>query len=237
MMATASGAAETTGWDEGAARRWVDQALRVEDVEFPWGLTADLAREARGGISRVLDAASGPGGFLATVLDAFPEATGVWFDMSETMEGEARRNLERFGDRVTYRIGDLTELAAAGEAGTFDLITSSRATHHLAVPDLSRFYQQCAVLLAPGGLIANVDSMSEQSPWRQRLRDVRRRYREAAETPEQPTHPQINVAPTMPEHFASLKAAGFTDIELLWRMFVTGLVMASKVDPKSYVRS
>ena len=227
---------ESTGWDESAARQWVDKALRIEDVEFPWNLAAALTEEARPEVKVVLDAASGPGGFLAAVLDAFPAAHGVWFDVSSTMEGEARTNLERFGERVEYVIGDLVEVGRAGAAGSFDLITSSRATHHLAVPDLTRFYQQCSVLLDANGWLANVDSMSEPGPWRGRLRNVRAKYRAAAATPDVPTHPQINVAPSMSEHFAALRAAGFTEIELVWRMFVTGLVMARKIDPQEFVR-
>jgi trans-aconitate methyltransferase len=226
----------STGWDETSARDWVDQALRIEDVEFPWTLAANLTRHARPGVKLVVDAASGPGGFLAAVLEVFPDAEGIWFDVSNTMQDEAKENLERFGGRVRYVIGDLTELAIAGEPASVDLITTSRATHHLAVPHLTRFYQQCSVLLAPDGWVANVDSMSEPTAWRNRLRDVRKQYREAANTPEAPTHPQTNVAPTMSEHIAAMKASGFAEIELVWRVFVTGLLMGRKTDPEEYVR-
>lgn len=226
----------STGWDETSARSWVDQALRVEDVEFPWTLAANLTRYARPGVKLVVDAGSGPGGFLAAVLGVFPDARGIWFDVSKTMHEEAKANLARFGDRVRYVIGDLTELAIVGEPSSVDLITSSRATHHLAVPHLTRFYQQCAVLLAPNGWVANVDLISESAPWRDRLRAVRRQYREAANTPETPTHPQTNVAPTTSEHIAAMTASGFTEIELVWRVFVTGLLMGRKTDPEEYVR-
>jgi trans-aconitate methyltransferase len=187
-------------------------------------------------VKLVVDAGAGPGGFLAAVLDVFPDAKGIWFDGSKTMHEEAKANLERFGDRVSYVLGDLTELAMVSEPSSVDLITSSRATHHLALPRLTRFYQQCAVLLAPNGWVANVDSISESAPWRARLRAVRRQYRAAANTPESPTHPQTNVAPTMSEHVAAMTASGFTEIELVWRVFVTGLVMGRKTDPQEYVR-
>jgi SAM-dependent methyltransferase len=226
----------STGWDETSARSWVDRGLRVEDVEFPWTLAANLTRHARPEVKLVVDAGSGPGGFLAAALDVFPDAKGIWFDGSKTMHEEAKVNLARFGDRVRYVIGDLTELAIVGEPSSVDLITSSRATHHLAVPHLTRFYQQCAVLLAPNGWVANVDLISESAPWRDRLRAVRRQYREAAHTPEMPTHPQTNVAPVMSDHIAAMTASGFTEIELVWRVFVTGLLMGRKTDPEEYVR-
>jgi SAM-dependent methyltransferase len=236
MSQTDTGASRTTGWDNVAAKQWVESALRTDDVEFPWNLTTAVMQEVHPEVNLVLDAASGPGGFLATVLDAFPQARGVWFDVSTAMEEEARRNLERFGDRVEYRIGDLVDIAEAGAAGTFDLVTSSRATHHLALPDLTRFYQQTAQLLAPNGWFANVDSMSERDAWRERMRRIRANRRAAAGTKDVSTHPQINVSPAMSEHFAAMRAAGFTEIDLLWKVYVTGLVMGRKIDPKEFIR-
>src|SRR6185437_1959295 len=104
-------------------------------------------------IQHVLDVASGPGGFLETVLSHFPDAKGVWYDFSETMRGEAMKNLAPLGPRVEFRLGDIVELEAAGPAESFDLITTSRATHHLTVFDLGRFYSQAAERLRPGGWI------------------------------------------------------------------------------------
>jgi SAM-dependent methyltransferase len=229
-------AQRASGWDESTARIWVDKALRVEDVDFPWRLAVALAQEARPQTCLVVDAAAGPGGFLAAALDAFPDARGIWFDVSSTMREEAERHLGRFAGRVDFHIGDLAEIARVAPSGTVDLVVCSRATHHLPVPDLTRFYQQTAQLLAPDGWLANVDSMSDSPAWRQRLRTVRAQYRAAAGVPDVPTHPQLNVSPTMLEHLAALRASGFAEIELVWRVFVTGLVMARKIDPKEYLR-
>ncbi|MBO0823851.1 MAG: class I SAM-dependent methyltransferase [Actinobacteria bacterium] len=223
-----------TGWDETAAQAWVEKAVRVEDMEFPWRLAAELVGEARPETRFVLDAASGPGGFLAAILDAFPNARGVWFDASAIMRDEAQRALATYSDRVEFRIGDLGEVAKAGQPGSFDFVVTSRATHHLALPELTRFYQQVADLLVPGGWLANVDSMSESAEWRVRLRAVRAKRRAASGVPDVHTHPQLNVAPKLSEHEAALRAAGFTEIEMVWRVFVTGLLMARKVDPQAY---
>jgi SAM-dependent methyltransferase len=226
-----------TVWDEVSARQWADRSTRVEDVAFPWHLAADLVREdADGPVARVLDAAAGPGGFLGAVLDTFPDARGVWLDVSETMLGAAQENLARFGDRVSFLVADMVTMPGAGAPGSFDLVTTSRATHHLAVPELTRFYQRCAELLAPGGWLANLDSMSESPEWRRRLRAVRAGYRAAAGRPEVSTHPHPNVAPRVGEHLAALCAAGFTEAEVVWRSFVTGLLMARKIDPVNFLR-
>jgi cyclopropane fatty-acyl-phospholipid synthase-like methyltransferase len=225
-----------TIWDEVSARDWADQSVRVEDVDFPWHMAARLVRESRPGVQLILDAAAGPGGFLAAALDVFPEAQGVWLDSSPTMRAQATSALDRFGGRVRFGLGDMVTMPEVGNAGDFDLIVTSRATHHLTVPELTRFHQRCADLLSPTGWFANLDSMSESPQWRQRLRAVRSEYRAAAGRPEVTTHPHPNVAPRTSEHVASLTAAGFTEIEIVWRSFVTTLLMARKVDPADYVR-
>lgn len=227
----------STGWDEGSAQRWLTSSLREEDVEFPWQLATALVRECRPETRLVLDVASGPGGFLATVLEVFSDAHGVWFDASRTMEEAARANLARFGSRVSYVVGDLTEIAQVGSLGTFDLVMSSRATHHLMVTDLARFYQQAASLLSSDGWLANVDSMSEAGPWRDRLRRVRSQFRRAAQRPEVPSHPQLVVAPSVADHMTCLLAAGFVEAEVVWRVFVSNLVMARKRNPAELMRS
>jgi SAM-dependent methyltransferase len=206
----------------------MDQAQRTEDVEAAWHLTAALITQERPDARLVLDAASGPGGFLATVLDALPAARGVWFDGSSTMEDEARRRLERFGDRVEYRIGDLTDISSVVSSNEFDLVTSSRATHHLLVTDLAAFYRQAAGLLAPGGWIANLDSLNPTDPWRSRLRGVRGRLRAERAVADVSTHVQLHPAPLEGDHVAAIRAAGFVDTAIIWRSFVTGLVVAQK---------
>jgi hypothetical protein len=66
-MTTDSAPTKTTGWDEAAARDWVQVDRGSDRFAYPWQLAATLASH-EDQIGRVLDVASGPGGFLATVL-------------------------------------------------------------------------------------------------------------------------------------------------------------------------
>jgi trans-aconitate methyltransferase len=235
-MTSTDRAAGSQVWTEDAARSWVDNALRLPDVDFPWRMAAELIKHDRPQTRVVLDAASGPGGFLASALDVLPDARGIWFDMSSTMLAEAKRALARFGSRVDYQIGTFADISSVVATGGVDLVITSRATHHLALPELTRFYQDVAGLLVTDGWVANLDSMSDSPQWRARLRAVRAQYRAAAGVPDVPTHEQLNVSPTLSEHLAALKASGFADIELVWRVFVTGLLMARKVDPATFLK-
>ena len=46
------------------------------------------------------------------MLQEFPSARGIWTDASEATLGLARDRLAEFGDRVEFRIADMTDLAA-----------------------------------------------------------------------------------------------------------------------------
>ena len=99
-------AAESTAWDENSAREWAehDRLRSSNRLSHPWKLaaaTSSIDHEVR----QVLDVASGPGGFLETVLDYLPAAKGVWFDFSEAMQQAAKVNLERFAIGSDIRSG------------------------------------------------------------------------------------------------------------------------------------
>jgi SAM-dependent methyltransferase len=217
-----------TGWDEKAARDWLagPTAAASDPIRHPWSIAATIIGVDGAGISSVLDVASGPGGFLQLLLEAFPGAHGVWLDSSEVMRDEARSRLAGLGDHVEYHLGDILEVDKAAAAGSVDVVASSRATHHLTVPDLGRFYQQAAAVLRPGGWVANLDNVTVGGEWDARLRSARRELR-----PQQgvtPSHPHVVRSPSAEEHVSAMLAAGFTDPKVAWQEFVSVLVMARK---------
>lgn len=211
----------STAWDEGAARAWIHGGTAVDELDFPWHLAAGVVAVERPDASRVLDAGSGPGGFLRVALDTLPNATGVWLDFSKTMRDEAQRALADLNGRVHYQLGDLLELDRTGEPSSFDLITTSRVTHHLQVPDLQRFYRLAANLLRPGGFIANLDNLRMEEPWATRLREVRKAMRGPVEstTPRVSNHPHPFPAPLLGDHLDAVRAAGFIEERVVWTSF------------------
>jgi SAM-dependent methyltransferase len=217
-----------TGWDEKAARDWLagPTAAASDPIRRPWSIAATIIGLDGAGISTVLDVASGPGGFLQLLLEAFPDAHGVWLDSSEVMRDEARSRLADLGDRVEYHLGDILELEKAAAPGSVDVVTSSRATHHLTVPDLGRFYEQAAAVLRPGGWVANLDNVTVGGEWDDQLRAARRILRPLQGVT--PSHPHVVRSPSAEEHVSALLAAGFTDPKVVWQEFVSVLVMARK---------
>jgi trans-aconitate methyltransferase len=61
----------------------------------------------------VVDVASGAGAFLSVLLDAFPEARGVWTDASPAMLDRARVALDHLDG---YRAAGLTDVDVAWKA-------------------------------------------------------------------------------------------------------------------------
>jgi SAM-dependent methyltransferase len=218
-----------TGWNETAARDWLagPTSSASEALRRPWQVAATVIGLDEAGIGSVLDVASGPGGFLQLLLGEFPQARGVWLDSSEVMRDEARSRLAELGGRVEYHVGDILELEKACAPGSADVVTTSRATHHLTVPDLGRFYEQAAAVLRSGSWVANLDNVTMGGEWDGRLRAARTKLR-GPQAAVAPSHPHVHRSPTIEEHLSALRAAGFTDPAVIWQEFVSVLVMARR---------
>lgn len=174
----------------------------------------------------IIDVAAGPGAVLSVFLDAFGAATGIWTDASEAMLDLAKENLARFGDRVTYLLADMTDLSAVRGTGTADVITTSRATHHLDRAALARFYADAASRLTPGGWLVNLDHIGPGEVWDQRLRAVRKKVA-VADGPKLKHHHNYPLA-SVADHLDGFAAAGVNDVEIPWRAFYTCLFMGRK---------
>ena len=208
------------------ARRWAATDRLADLLALPRGLTAALVAHDRPGARLVVDVASGPGAFLEALLEELPHCSGVWLDASEAMLEQARQRLGRFGDRVSFRLGDMTDLAAAGLPTNVDAVVSSRALHHLDRAGLASFYREAAGLLAPGGWLANLDHTGPGDVWDRRLRAVRKRFIGPAN--DQGKHRHDHPFTSVRDHLDGLAAAGFDDVEIAWKAFYTCLFVARK---------
>lgn len=241
---TAQGEQAAAAWrDASFARSWADGDSFRDLLDFPRHLAAAVVandRESTGGPSpaTIIDVAAGPGAVLAVFLETFPDAAGIWTDASEAMGDLAKENLARFGDRVTYRLADMTDLSGVAGDGEADVITTSRAAHHLDREGLASFYADAARALRPGGWLVNLDHIGPASQggppatagfdevWDQRLRAVRKKF-SVADGPKLKHHhnyPLTSVA----DHLDGFAAAGVNDVEIPWRAFYTCLFMGRK---------
>jgi ubiquinone/menaquinone biosynthesis C-methylase UbiE len=131
---------------EGRGSRLYDFAARRLLRGVYRRIAADLAPAIPTGAA-LLDIGTGPGVLLAEVarLRLDVRLTGV--DLSPDMIAAASRNLREYGDRVTARVGDVTDLPFAD--ASFDVIVSSFSLHHWDHPE--RAAGELARVLRPGG--------------------------------------------------------------------------------------
>ena len=170
---------------------------RVSDPMFRWGASVvDGSRFA--GDERVLDAGCGTGRVTEFLLERLPRGRVVALDGSPSMIDEARRRLERFGDRVTYVIADLATPLPLDEP--VDAIVST-ATFHWVL-DHDALFANLAAALRPGGeLMAQCGGVGNLTGVASALAE-------------------LGLDPLAGKHFAApeetaarLRAAGFTEVE------------------------
>lgn len=216
--------------DMSFARSWFEQDAWSEMLMLPREITCSLvaadAAERPGadaGPKRVADIGSGPGTFLAALLDAFPDAAGVWLDASNAMLEVARPTLSRYAGRVQFVVAPMTDLSAIGSG--FDVIVSSRASHHLELPELNSYYTQAFRALCGGGWMINLDHTRVSPYWKHRFQSLRRQFLSPGHGQQ---HPHPAEIPTLDDHFAAAGAAGFGEITTPWRFFATCLIAARR---------
>jgi SAM-dependent methyltransferase len=196
-------------------------------LDLPRAIATAIVAADRPDASLVIDIGSGPGAFLERFLSALPGAQGVWSDVSLAMTEFARKQLEPYAPRVTFQIVDMSDLSKLPSGA--DVISSSRASHHLSVAELREFYAGAYSRLAPGGWLVNLDhTYSVSAEWERRLRAAR-----TSLIPRSPTaggHHHTATPPTINDHLEALAAAGFSDVDMPWRAFPTCLFMARRDD-------
>ncbi len=194
-------------------------------LELPWAIATTLVGRERPP-RLVVDVGSGPGTFLAAVLDAYPEARGVWIDASPGMREQAEKRLERFQGRVDFVIEDAVRLAGIDAVQGADVVLNSRVAHHFDHDGLVAFYSAAAQVLQPDGWLVTLDHILPPGDWDRRYRDVLPQF--AGPTAGKPSHPHYFPFPTMNGHLAAMTDAGLTDNDVAWRTFYTCLFLGRR---------
>jgi SAM-dependent methyltransferase len=154
----------------------------------------------------VLDLGCGDGRLSALVLEHRPsvdEVVGI--DISEPMLELARQRFED-DDRVDVQRGDLRDPIAG--LGTFDVIVSGFAIHHLTDARKQSLFVEVAEQLTPGGSFANLEVVASATPERHAefLAAIGRTADDAED----------RLAP-VEDQLAWMRDAGLTNVDCLWR--------------------
>ncbi len=218
------------------AKAFLDErSLLIPDRARQLEVLLRLLRFAPRPPGRVLDLGAGDAILLATVLEAFPEATGIAVDFSPLMLEQARQRLSRFGSRAQTREADLASPGwKASLAGPFDAVISGFAIHHLPDERKRTLYQEIHGLLAEGGIFVNCEHVASVTPWGEELFNEamsehlfqRRRERGEAVTLEQVQREFLqrpdraaNILALVEEQCRWLREIGFQHVDCFWKYF------------------
>lgn len=197
----------------------VDTYLRRVDRIAPRAAGEELLTELLPpNPTRLLDLGAGDGRLAALVLAACPTASeAVLVDNSAPMIQRAR---ERFASdqRVTVVDHDLAD--PLPELGSFDVVVSGMALHHLEDPRKRSMFEEVVGALRPGGRFANLDVIASATPALHA--DFLRALHRTADDPED------RLAP-VEDQLGWMRDAGLVEVDCLWRW--RGLALMSGLRP------
>jgi tRNA (cmo5U34)-methyltransferase len=157
---------------------WRDAALATKFLEGIRGgvpfaaeqidLLLRVVQAAEVRMERVLDIGCGDGILGRALLERYPCAHGIFLDLSPAMVAAARDKLQPSVDRAVVIQGDFGQPAwveLVQVHGPFDVVVSGYAIHHQADERKRALYAEIHDLLAPHGLLLNMEHVSSRSVW------------------------------------------------------------------------
>jgi tRNA (cmo5U34)-methyltransferase len=184
---------------------------------------------------RILDLGSGDAILLATLLEAFPDASGVAVDFSPLMLEAAGKRLSKLGQRATTREGDLLTSGWKDRlTGPFHVVLSGFAIHHLPDERKQALYREIYDLLTPGGVFLNCEHVASTTPIGEQMFDdamIAHLYQRRREKGDDVTLEQIrrefmerpdraaNILALVEDQCRWLREIGFRDVDCFWKYF------------------
>lgn len=206
--------------------QWAAEDVVADLLELPRRISVELLADAAIEVGHVVDLGSGPGGYLARLLTAFPRARGTWVDSSAPMRATAERELAPFAERVRFVLGDVEDLAHLG-LDRADVVVTSRVLHHFAPGSIQRVYRAAHDLLLPGGFLFDLDHVGVPGDWEERYRRIRPRFTGRRTTPLRPHRHDFPLR-RVDDRLADAAAAGFDSPDVPWRTLYTALIAARR---------
>lgn len=159
------------------------------------------------GTRRILDLGTGDGRLLALVRSRHPETEAIAVDFSPAMLEAAR---QRFAGDSRVKVIEHNLDTVLPALGTFDVVISSFAIHHLMHERKRALYEEVFGMLNSGGTFSNLEHVSSPS---QRLHEeFLQRIGFTVET-EDPSNKLLDVETQL----GWLREIGFVDVDCCWK--------------------
>lgn len=157
---------------------------------------------------RVLDLGSGDGRLLSMVVRACAPAEAVALDFSPTMLDRLRGRFSG-SSRISVVAHDL-EKPLPQDLGTFDVVVSSFAIHHLTHERKRALYEEVYTRMRPGGVFCNLEHVASSTL---RLHHLFLASLDIRPEDEDPSNKLLDVH----EQLRWLRDVGFTDVDCHWK--------------------
>jgi len=220
---------------EVAAAFLSERSLLIPDRPRQLEVLLRLLRFAPRQPERVLDLGAGDAILLATVLQTYPQATGVAVDFSPLMLEQAGQRLAALGSRARIVEADLgTPAWLRTVQGPFDTVISGFAIHHLPHERKQTLYREIHDLMTPGGVFINCEHVASATPQGERLFEDamaehlwQRRQERGEKVTREEVHREFlerpdraaNILAPVEEQCAWLRDIGFRDVDCFWKYF------------------
>jgi len=159
------------------------------------------------GTRRILDLGTGDGRLLALVRQMHPETEAVGVDFSPAMLEAVR---QRFATDGRVRVLEHNMDAPLPALGTFDVVISSFAIHHLVHERKRALYQEVFHLLNRNGVFCNLEHVA--SPTHRLHEEFLHRIGFTVDT-EDPSNKLLDVETQL----GWLRHMGFVDVDCQWK--------------------
>jgi tRNA (cmo5U34)-methyltransferase len=201
-------------------------------------------------VPRVLDLCCGPGLLSEKYLSGGDDRTVTLLDGSAEMLALATDRLRRFGGRAGSVRADIGSRSWRQDIG-YGGVMSSLAIHHLDGPGKRELYRDIWHMLVPGGVFVMADLIEPASPkarevagnhWRDTVAaasaelfggdEALNAFEQAEWNYYRLTEPDpIDKPSSVAEHVDWLRAAGFTDVDLVWVLAGHAIFTATRGKP------
>jgi ubiquinone/menaquinone biosynthesis C-methylase UbiE len=184
------------------ARDYLERSARKPWRETAYEHLVDILPPAP---VRVLDLGCGDGEVISRVVAARPGSEGIACDFSLEMLGRAR---DRFSEGVAVAVvaHDLDDPLPA-EWGTFDLVVSAFAIHHVVDERKRALYREMFDALEPGGMFCNLEHVASATP------ELHEAFLVAVDAKEDPSNKLVAVETQL----GWLREIGFEQVECFYK--------------------
>jgi hypothetical protein len=198
----------------------------------PRRLAASVVAQDNPSPRLIVDVGSFTGEFLEAFMQRFPGSHGQWTEPVDSNRANAQRRLARFGDHVDYKIGcPARDISLGCVPRGVDVLITSWLSIHQDLPGIRKFYTEAVAMLPSGGWLVNLDHVAPGTGWAGRLKGARAeavRDQFAGLTEGPPVHHPEFVTPTLEDQLDAFRAAGISDVRVVWSRLDTVLIMGRK---------